>query len=267
MLGLSLIQDVLVALALQHSQNTDIASRALDHIQKQLPELVKNYVDANDTKNVNTNEEGLHDASPEVLHQILTFLFEEDSKICLNPETKDKFLKYLRRDFPREVVPIVLAPLLYPGSEEDHQQQQQQSTQFNMAANQLVRHFILYLSKQSKQFDFNRDVYFFFFKDNTNYAELIMELGYSFTSSVEECRKSLTNFGGRDLTARCVAKILSFMARTSGSIEDNALGLHSFWENSTTVQDNKDKISDGVNTWNVEVFVKAVSEVVIVDLF
>jgi hypothetical protein len=29
-------------------------------------------------------------------------------------ETKETFLKSLRRDFPRELVPIVLAPLLYP---------------------------------------------------------------------------------------------------------------------------------------------------------
>ena len=29
-------------------------------------------------------------------------------------ETKESFLKSLRRDFPRELVPVVLAPLLYP---------------------------------------------------------------------------------------------------------------------------------------------------------
>ena len=29
-------------------------------------------------------------------------------------ETKETFLKNLRRDFPRELVPVVLAPLLYP---------------------------------------------------------------------------------------------------------------------------------------------------------
>ena len=29
-------------------------------------------------------------------------------------ETKETFLKSLRRDFPRELVPVVLAPLLYP---------------------------------------------------------------------------------------------------------------------------------------------------------
>lgn len=29
-------------------------------------------------------------------------------------EVKEVFLKNLRRDFPRELVPVVLAPLLYP---------------------------------------------------------------------------------------------------------------------------------------------------------
>lgn len=34
----------------------------------------------------------------------------------VTPETKEVFLKNLRRDFPRELVPVVLAPLLYPNS-------------------------------------------------------------------------------------------------------------------------------------------------------
>jgi len=101
-------------------------------------------------------EGGLHEATPEVLHLILTnllygpkdqfgntsyclckcghssFMFKyilnllQHVYICLCvyffflsfpgivAETKESFLKSLRRDFPRELVPVVLAPLLYP---------------------------------------------------------------------------------------------------------------------------------------------------------
>lgn len=88
-----------------------------------------------------------------------------------------------------------------------------------------------------------------------------MELGYGFTSSVEECRNSLASLGARELTPRCVAKILGYMARTCSGLED-AGGLHSFWENSGANQDNKEKSGDAPITWNMEVFVQAVKEVV-----
>lgn len=88
-----------------------------------------------------------------------------------------------------------------------------------------------------------------------------MELGYGFTSSIEECRSNLASLGARELTARCVAKILAFMARTCTGLED-AGGLHSFWETSGGNQENKDKSGETPTTWNVEVFVQAVKEVV-----
>ena len=90
-----------------------------------------------------------------------------------------------------------------------------------------------------------------------------MELGYSFTSSVEECRSNLISLGAdkREMTARCVAKVLAYMARTCSGLED-AGGLHSFWESSSSNQDNKEKSAETPTTWNVEVFVQAVKEVV-----
>jgi CCR4-NOT transcription complex subunit 1 len=132
-LGLSLVQEVVFAIALHHSQNSDISTRASEHIQKQLPELIKNYVNAENNKK--QSEEGLHDSSPEILHLILTYIFEESTKVELSLEAKEKFLKSLKRDFPRELVPVVLAPLLYPGDGEDSQK----SIELNMAANQMVR--------------------------------------------------------------------------------------------------------------------------------
>lgn len=89
-----------------------------------------------------------------------------------------------------------------------------------------------------------------------------MELGYGFTSSVEECRNSLVSLGARDMNARCVAKVLAYMARTCSGLED-AGGLHSFWDNSQQAQDAKDKqVTDPPNTWNVEVFILTLKELV-----
>ena len=140
MLGLSLVQDVVFAIALQNSQNSDISTRATEHVQKKLPELIKNYVNAENSKK-HCSEEGLHDTSPEILHLILTCVFEESTKVDLSSDTKEKFLKSLKRDFPRELVPVVLAPLLYPGDGEGFPK----STELNMAATQMVRIIIFEL--------------------------------------------------------------------------------------------------------------------------
>lgn len=111
------MQEVSFAIALQHSENSELRELAVKHLQKQLPELINNYLVSSETttnSSSNNSEEGLHDSSPEVLHLILLQVFDEANQIALPPEAKDKFLKNLRRDFPRELVPVVLAPVLYP---------------------------------------------------------------------------------------------------------------------------------------------------------
>jgi len=132
-LSLTLVQEVAFAIALQHSENSEICALALEHTQKQLPELIKNYINS-ETSN-KQHEGGLHDSLPQVLQLILSQVFHATNPYNLPVEAKEKFLKNLRRDFPRELVPVVLAPFLYPGDWE--------TTQFkielNMAVNQMVR--------------------------------------------------------------------------------------------------------------------------------
>lgn len=92
-----------------------------------------------------------------------------------------------------------------------------------------------------------------------------MELGYSFTSSVEECRTSLAGLGAREISPTCAARVLSHMARSCSSNLDDAGGLQSFWGNSAASQDSgKEKSSETVTatTWNVEVFIQALKEIV-----
>lgn len=91
-----------------------------------------------------------------------------------------------------------------------------------------------------------------------------MELGYGFTSSVEECRSALAGLGAREISPACVARVLAHMARSCNSLDD-AGGLQSFWGNSASTQDaNKEKTSESIapTTWNVEVFVQALKEIV-----
>lgn len=133
-LGLTLVQEVTFAIALQHSENTEIRALALEHTQKQLPELIKNYINS-ETSNKH-QEGGLHDSLPQVLHLILSQAFHTANPYNLPVETKEKFLKHLRRDFPRELVPVVLAPFLYPADEETLQFK----IELNMAVTQMVKH-------------------------------------------------------------------------------------------------------------------------------
>lgn len=136
-LGLTLVQEVAFAIALLHSENTEIRTLALEHVQKQLPELIKNYINS-ETSNRH-HEEGLHDSLPEVLHLILSQAFHSANQFGLSSEAKEKFLKNLRRDFPRELVPVVLAPLLYP----DNGETPQTKIELNMAVNQMVIQIII----------------------------------------------------------------------------------------------------------------------------
>lgn len=144
--------------------------------------------------------------------------------------TKDLFLKRLRSDFPREVVPIILAPLLYP--DDTQTPLEEMTTADDMAAAML---------------------------DNT-LAEIIRDIGYAFTASVEECKSSMLNFGAREPTAIDVARIISMMVRYHATAQD---GLQiqtpgNFW---MSHEPKKDPISHGHGeSWNAEVFVQTLKE-------
>lgn len=96
-----------------------------------------------------------------------------------------------------------------------------------------------------------------------------MELGYSFTNSVEECRSALAGLGAREISPACAARVLSHMARSCNNLDD-AGGLQSFWGNSSASQDsNKEKASEGTatTTWNVEVFIQSLKEIVSIYIY
>ncbi|CAH1997116.1 unnamed protein product [Acanthoscelides obtectus] len=92
---------------------------------------------------------------------------------------------------------------------------------------------------------------------DTSIADLITEIGYSFTASLEECRTNLLKLGGRDISPAVVARVLAVMCRTHTGLDD-ALSIQ-------TPGGAFSKGGDGRSaggSWNVEIFVQALKEVV-----
>uniref|UniRef100_T1DC70 CCR4-NOT transcription complex subunit 1 n=1 Tax=Cupiennius salei TaxID=6928 RepID=T1DC70_CUPSA len=92
-------------------------------------------------------------------------------------------------------------------------------------------------------------------------VDVIQEMGYNFTSNVEECRNSMVQIGLRDLNPQTVARILSMMARSHTGLTE-AVPVQNMNSNSMIMwNDNKEK-SEGNQqpSWNVEIFVQVVHD-------
>ncbi|XP_069701672.1 CCR4-NOT transcription complex subunit 1 isoform X5 [Periplaneta americana] len=238
-LKLTPVQEVVFGLALLHSSNPDTQNFASQFVKLKLPDLIRSYID---TENSSSQQEGgLHDATPEVLHLILTnLLYGPRDQFGIAAETKETFLKNLRRDFPRELVPVVLAPLLYPNKPDLPMDKVNQD-------NSTMTNTML----------------------DGSLADLIMEIGYGFCSSVEECRNSLVNLGAREISPAAVARIMGMMIRSHTGLEEqvalqNIQTPASFW-GSGGESGSKEKGSTDSNhptSWNVDIFVQTVKELV-----
>ncbi|XP_021921568.1 CCR4-NOT transcription complex subunit 1 isoform X2 [Zootermopsis nevadensis] len=99
-------------------------------------------------------------------------------------------------------------------------------------------------------------------------AELIMEMGYGFCSSVEECRNNLVNLGAREITPPAVARVLSMMVRSHTGLEEqvalqNIQTPASFWSSGESGSKEKGTTDASHPTsWNVEIFVQTLKELV-----
>lgn len=220
-LRLSAVQEVIFALALRHSANTEISTLALAQLRTTVPALVQSYIDTEGSSS--QHEGGLHETTPEVLHLILSAVLKSPKEVGLANDIHTTFLNTLQNDFSKDLVPVVLAPLVYP--EQCELAPEMSSEGPGLSGGML----------------------------DTSLADLLTEIGYSFTSSVEECRNNLLKLGGRDLTQTSVAKILTVMCRTHSGLQD-----------CMTVQNpgSFNKSSENRTSWNIEVFVQALKEVV-----
>lgn len=89
-------------------------------------------------------------------------------------------------------------------------------------------------------------------------ADLIMEIGYSFCSSAEECRGHLVTLGARDISAGGVARVIAMMVRTHTGLDTT------FWAGTTDPTQPKDKPPEAPHptTWDVDIFVQTLKELV-----
>lgn len=229
---MSAIQEVVIALVLRHSLTPELANLSQNHLKICLPALVQSYIDTEGS--TRQHEGGLHETTPEVLHLILSAILLSPKEVGLSTDIHQSFLQTLQRDFPKELVPVVLAPLLYPNKSQ----------------------LIIDMSSDGPNISGNML--------ENSLPDLVAEMGYSFTSSLEECRNSLLSLAGGSITPLSVARVLSTMCRTHSNL-DESLSLQTptaFW--SGTNSDSKDKNQSNANqnnNWNVEIFVQALKEV------
>ncbi len=51
-------------------------------------------------------------------------------------------------------------------------------------------------------------------------ADIILEMGYNFTTSIENCRNVLVHFGLQELKSSTIARILSAMIKTHSGLSE-----------------------------------------------
>ncbi|XP_053558399.1 CCR4-NOT transcription complex subunit 1 [Bombina bombina] len=229
-LKLTKVQEVIFGLALLNSSSCDLRGFAVQFVKQKLPDLLRSYVDVDVS---GSQEGGFQDIAIEVLHLLLSnLLFGQKGAFGVGQEQIVAFLKTLRRDFPQERCPVVLAPLLYP-QKRDILMDRILSDSGGIAKTMM----------------------------DSSLADFMQEVGYGFCASVEECRNIIVQFGVREVTAVQVARVLGMMARTHSGLTDG-IALQSISSPGSGIwSDGKDK-NDGVqaHTWNVEVFIDVVKE-------
>lgn len=100
-------------------------------------------------------------------------------------------------------------------------------------------------------------------------ADLVMEMGYSICSSFEECRRNLLSVisgSGSSVIfgSGSIAKVLSMMIRTHTGLDTQS--TLTYWPGDNANHD-LDKTSNSLTTWNVEIFVLAIKDLVLYLLF
>jgi len=215
-LKLTKVQEVAVALALLSSCRPDLGNFALLFAKQKLPELIRSYVDVD----TGSQEGGLQDSELDILHQLLFYLTSDREQLGIAQETLDTFLKAVRREFPRDRVPVIISPFVYPFLED------------------ITGKKLRDLGNMKKNMT------------EVTVAEVMHESGYPCTVNMDECRTLLSQCGGRDvLTAPAVARVLGMIARTPQGVGGDHM---------TQTADRPDV--PGHSTWNVDVFLQVVKE-------
>ncbi|XP_064398380.1 CCR4-NOT transcription complex subunit 1-like [Halichondria panicea] len=188
MLKLGRVQEVVFALGLTSSTDPEMSSHASQYLRSKLPELVRSYSDLS-----SGFEGGFGDTAIEVLHLLLSYLLQgSEEEVCVAKESVNTFVQTLRRDFPRERVPVVLAPLLY-------------RDQLDITEDRLVP---VSVSLPSSVF-------------SVDLADVLKEIGYAATASKQEMMDILKDYGKPHINTKQVAKVLGMMANTLSGLPES----------------------------------------------
>lgn len=103
------------------------------------------------------------------------------------------------------------------------------------------------------------------FQLDPSLADLVMEMGYSTCSSLEEChRKLLSVISGNSTTVILgpvsIAKVLSMMIRTHTGLDTQS--TLTYWPGDNATND-ADKPLNNPIAWNVEIFVHTIKDLVL----
>lgn len=104
--GINKLCECIFALAVTHSSHPELRQSARENLRSSLPDLLDSYLGHNSATAAAAS--GLHEISFDLLQYLLCCLRE-----YVTPQLESQFLRKLREEFPREAVPLVLAPLLY----------------------------------------------------------------------------------------------------------------------------------------------------------
>ena len=200
----------------QLSTLAEVRSQAKDLVAERLPFVVTQLL-AENTQSLQ------HSKSQKYLKTLLELVICGNQ--CVDKNLVDRLLVHLRAKLPRDRCPTFLLPTLHPG-----------------LSDSLVTSSAVMAVKGGNLLD-------------GALPDLVLEMGYHFTASVEECRAALLQLGGREVYASTVAKVIGVMVKTHTGLPDNstlplAPDTNSLWE--------KENKAD--KTWNVEVFIKTVHE-------
>ncbi|EDW74235.2 uncharacterized protein Dwil_GK21491 [Drosophila willistoni] len=105
--GINKLCECIFALAVTHSSYPELQQSARDNLRSSLPELLDSYL-GNNNRSASAAASGLQDISSDLLQYLLSCLNE-----FVTPQLEGQFLNKLREEFPRQTVPLILAPFLY----------------------------------------------------------------------------------------------------------------------------------------------------------
>ncbi|XP_039485974.1 CCR4-NOT transcription complex subunit 1 isoform X2 [Drosophila santomea] len=233
--GINKVCECVFALAVTHSSYTELRHSARNNLKGSLSDLIDSYLGKNNSSPASS---GLQEISFDLLQYLLCCLSE-----YVKPQLEAQFLVKLREEFPRQAVPLVLAPFLYGSttatiagagaSETDAEAEATTSSNSSSSeADALNEVGIEDIYDHLSEIIFTNQG-----KNNimdTSWINLILEIGYEFTSSVEECKNHLCSREREraELQSKDVAKIVGLMCRRHSSLLDCNVNLPTpanFW--------------------------------------